>query len=140
MDLGRIPLFALAIDRMAWLDRRQQLLAENIANSDTPGFKPSDLKPLDTSKALGKSVGGGTLPPTVTNPMHIGAAEGGRGGAPVTAERERHPYETTPSGNAVVIEEQMVKVAETQADYQMATSLYRKYMDMLKLALGRSGS
>lgn len=140
MDLGRIPLFALAMDRMAWLDRRQQLLAENIANSDTPGFKPSDLKPLDASKALGKSATGGTLPPTVTNPMHIGAAEAGRGGAAIVSERERHPYETTPSGNAVVIEEQMMKVAETQADYQMATSLYRKYMDMLKLALGRGGS
>lgn len=138
MDLGRIPIFALAIDRMTWLDRRQQVLAENIANSDTPGFKPSDLKPLDAAKALGHSVAGGTLPPTVTNPMHIGAAEGGRGGSPVASERQRHPYETTPSGNAVVIEEQMVKVAETQADYQMATSLYRKYMDMLKLALGRN--
>jgi flagellar basal-body rod protein FlgB len=140
MDLGRIHLFALAMDRMAWLDRRQQVLAENIANSDTPSFKPSDLKPLDTAKALGKSAVGGTLPPTVTNPMHIGAGEAGRGGAPIASERERHPYETTPSGNAVVIEEQMVKVAETQADFQMATSLYRKYMDMLKLALGRGGA
>jgi flagellar basal-body rod protein FlgB len=140
MDLGRIPLFVLAMDRMSWLDRREQVLAENIANSDTPEFKPSDLKPLDTSKALGRGAIGGPLAPTVTNPMHIGAAEAGRGGAAIVSERERHPYETTPSGNAVVIEEQMVKVAETQADYQMATSLYRKYMDMLKLALGRGGN
>lgn len=138
MDLGRIPLFALAMDRMAWLDRRQQVLAQNIANADTPNFQPADVKPLDSAKALGQSGVGGLLQPVATNPMHLGGGAGAFGAA-IQTERSREPYETTPSGNAVVLEEQMMKVAETQADYQMATSLYRKYMDMLKLALGRGG-
>lgn len=139
MDLGRIPLFALAMDRMAWLDRRQQVLAQNIANADTPNFAPSDVKPFDIAKAVGRSGAGALLQPGATNPMHLGGAVS-EGAAAVAVEHSRNPYESTPSGNAVVLEEQMMKVAETQADYQMATSLYRKYMDMLKLAIGRGGA
>ncbi len=139
MDLGRIPLFALAMDRMAWLDRRQQVLADNIANADTPKFRPSDVTPFEAERALGLG-GGGTLMPVATSPMHLAGARPLGGAAAVAVVHSRNPDETTPSGNAVVLEEQMMKVAETQADYQMATSLYRKYMDMLKLAIGRGGA
>ncbi|MFZ5789709.1 MAG: flagellar basal body protein [Pseudomonadota bacterium] len=143
MDLGRIPLFALALDKMAWLNRRQAVLAHNIANADTPNFRPEDLTPLDARAAL-RSVGAQThtvaaVLPVATDPKHIVGPLGQTNGG-FAEEPQKKTYETTLSGNAVVLEEQMVKVAQTQADFQMATNLYKKYVDMLKLALGRSGA
>jgi flagellar basal-body rod protein FlgB len=143
MDLGRIPLFALALDKMGWLNRRQAVLAHNIANADTPNFRPEELKPLDARAAL-RSVGAQTdgvasVLPVATDPKHIVGPSGQTSGGFAT-QPQRQTYETTLSGNAVVLEEQMVKVAQTQADFQMATNLYKKYVDMLKLALGRGGA
>ena len=52
MDLTRIPLFAMMTRRMSWLNERQKILAQNIANADTPKYKPLDLKPLDFTKLV----------------------------------------------------------------------------------------
>jgi flagellar basal-body rod protein FlgB len=46
------------------------------------------------------------------------------------------PWEVSPDGNGVVLEQQMTSLAQTQADYQMATELYRKQIGMLKTAIG----
>jgi flagellar basal-body rod protein FlgB len=142
MDLGRIPLFSLALDKMAWLNKRQEVLSHNIANADTPSFQPQELKPLDTRAALSsvgaRSTGQVSLMPVATDPQHIVGPSGAHSGQP-RVEGEKKPYETTIAGNQVVIEEQMVKVAETQANYEMATNLYKKYIDMMKTALGRGG-
>lgn len=143
MDLGRIPLFALAFDKMAWLNRRQAVLADNIANADTPNFQPEDLKALDSRAAL-RSVGAQTsglapVLPVATDPKHFVGASGQTSGG-FANEPQKKTYETTLSDNAVVLEEQMMKVAQTQADFEMATNLYKKYVAMVKLALGRNGA
>jgi flagellar basal-body rod protein FlgB len=118
-------------------------LAHNIANADTPNFQPQELDPLDTRAALSsagaRTTGQLALMPVATDPAHIIGPSGAHSGEP-RVEGEKKPYETTISGNQVVIEEQMVKVAETQANFEMATNLYKKYIDMMKMALGRGGS
>ena len=48
---------------------------------------------------------------------------------------QKERYETAPSGNAVVIEEQLINVAQTQNDYNAITNLYRKQVAMMKMAL-----
>ena len=45
-------------------------------------------------------------------------------------------YETTPDGNAVILEEQMAKATETALDFQLTSNLYRKYVGMMRIALG----
>ena len=52
MDLTRSPTIALAERRIAWLEERQRVLAQNIANADTPGYQPRDLG--DFSNVLAK--------------------------------------------------------------------------------------
>jgi len=47
MDLNKIPVFAAITKRMHWLNQRQKVLADNIANSDTPGYAPKDLKEIN---------------------------------------------------------------------------------------------
>ena len=46
MDLFQLKLFQRMSERMGWLGARHQVLAQNIANSDTPDFVPHDMKAL----------------------------------------------------------------------------------------------
>ena len=129
---SNLSLLQMAKKTMDWAARRQEVLAENVANADTPKFRPNDLKALDFKNELA-----GTTPsvqPVVTNPMHVASAPYA---SPSDVQRERKPYESEPDGNAVVLEEQMQKVGETRSSYELATTLFTKNMKMLRTALGK---
>jgi flagellar basal-body rod protein FlgB len=132
MDLFNIPLFQRLTERMGWLGTREKVLAENIANADTPGYQPKDVVPLDFEQHLKKLM---PVEPKRTDPKHlmgtIPAAD------PVDSKKEKKPYETAPAGNSVVLEEQMMKLSQTQADYNTVVNLYSKNVEMLKTAIGR---
>ena len=70
MELDKIALFGLVKKRLAWLAQRQEVLARNIANSDTPGYKPRDLKAFDFRRLVSREVGRVNL--DVTNRAHVG--------------------------------------------------------------------
>ena len=126
--LPELPLLGMLRTRMAWLNQRQNLLSENVANADTPGYVARDLKPLDFADALGR--GGPAL--AVTNSRHIAIAphESGSG------ERASPDVEFSPNGNAVSLEQEMIKVSQTQAQFQAAANLYAKAMTLMKTAIG----
>jgi flagellar basal-body rod protein FlgB len=119
-----LPVISDLKTKLHWLQARQKLLAENVANADTPGYKPKDLKDVsDSFDSMARLA--------TTSSMHLSdesAAPGARG-----AER----FETVPSGNAVTLEDEMMKVAETQGDYQAAAELYGRSLSLLKIAVGR---
>jgi flagellar basal-body rod protein FlgB len=131
MDPTQTGPLALAERRLHWLDARQRVLAQNIANADTPGFRGSDLRPFGETLAR---AAGGTPTLATTNARHIA----GGGGVP-GAERERRVAERTPDGNSVSIEEQAMKVAETDQAHALAITLHRRFMNMFRTALGRQG-
>ena len=139
MDLNKLPLFALATKRMGWLAKRQEVLSQNVANADTPDYVPFDLKPQNFRSML-KAAGAGDGVPQVTlartEPGHIAPR---RDPGNYRDQKDRQDYETAPSGNAVILEEQLMKVSETQTDYRMATTLYQRHLQMLKDALDRRG-
>ncbi len=119
--------------RMHWHQTRQKLLAENVSNADTPGFQPKDLK-VPTFAPNGTPAGG-ALAALRTDPSHLAGASSRTGEDPRNARR----FEVTPSGNAVSLEDEMLKVAQNQSDYQLAASLYQKSLQMLRTAVGRRG-
>ncbi len=131
MDTKGAPIFTAMRAKMEWLSERQKLLSENIANADTPGYRARDLKPVDFYKMLKR---GSTSEIATTHPRHLkGAADAQRFKfKPVNVDGN----ETNPSGNSVSIEEQMVKLGETQMEYETVTGIYRKQMQIMKLALG----
>lgn len=133
MDLSRIPLFAALKTKMAWLNERQSVLAQNVANADTPNYRAGDLKPLDF-KALTAGAQSGVALAT-TDAHHI-AASAGEGHAGFKADSAK-PFEVSLSKNGVSLEDEMMKVSETQASYEMAVNLYQKQVGMLRTALGR---
>jgi len=134
---GKLNIFEAIAKRMVWLGQRQQVLARNIANSDTPNFIPQDLKQGPFERVLARSVA--PVRPAATHAKHI-EGQAGRSARPAESADQRERFETAPSGNAVVLDEQLIKVAETQMDYQTMTNLYRKHTQMIRAALGRGGS
>jgi flagellar basal-body rod protein FlgB len=128
MPISDIPIFSMLRTRMQWNQERQQLLAENVSNANTPNFKPRDLAPLDlTRQAAAPAM-------ARTNPGHLAGA--GAGGTQFELDR-RGNFEVTPVGNAVTLEDEMLKVAANQMDYQAATALYVRGLGLIKTALGQ---
>ncbi|MZR30607.1 flagellar basal body rod protein FlgB [Sneathiella litorea] len=132
MNLEKIPLFAALTEKMKWLTARQKVLAQNIANSDTPNYRAQDLKPLEFREMIDAPQKKG-VHINRTNTKHIYASEINS----YETQVNRDVSEVSPTGNAVLLEEEMMKVAETQIQYELTTSLYKKNLGMLKTALGR---
>jgi flagellar basal-body rod protein FlgB len=142
MAIGDLPIFEMMKQKMHWLAARQQVLSQNVANADTPGYTARDLKELDFGAMVKRA--GPMLKPAATQAAHIGSPVAGAGhglhaGQAKGGEVIKKPdFETSPTGNSVVLEDQMIKVAETQMDYQTVTGLYSKSLGLIKIALGRS--
>jgi len=133
VTLSDMPLLGILRDRMSWLNARQTLLSQNVANADAPGYAARDLKPVDFESALKQEQNNSFSGLTTTNPMHIAISANGTSLAAGTEETEQ---ETSPTGNSVSLEEEMIKVADTQAQYQAATNLYSKMVGMMRTAIG----
>ncbi len=131
MDL---KFFQLVSNRLEYLSQRQNVVAQNIANSDTPRYRPSDVVPFDQHMAQS---GFGRMAPAVTTAGHIP----GRGvnTVEVRSDRINNPYEISPSGNEVILEQQMFKLNQTRSAHNLALNLYRKHAQMLQMALSGGG-
>ena len=134
MGLSNIPLFSALTEKMKWHQTRQGLLAENVANAETPGFRGRDLKAYGFEEHM-RNVSVASIATEATNPMHIVKAGSGADGF---GSRQLNNFEITPEGNGVTLEDEMMKVTTNQMDYQAVTALYTRSIKMIKTALGRS--
>jgi len=136
MDLPDIPLLSMLKTRMSWLNQRQDVLTENVANADTPGYVAHDLKQVDFSDAL-RQVSGPKQAASqlmVTDPRHIALPSSSQGSFEDVEVRDS---EASPNGNSVSLEQEMIKVSDTQAEFQAATNLYSKALSMMRTAIGQ---
>ena len=142
MAIGDLKLMDTLRTKMQWHQARQRVLAENVANADTPRYRGKDLKAPDLPGATGATADGRTstsgarmasVSLAVTQPGHSTGTGGPRGFKSDATPR----FEVTPNGNAVDLEEEMAKSAENQLDYQTATSLYQQSMSLIRTAIGR---
>ena len=131
MPISDIPIFSMLRTKLQWHQERQRLLAENVANAETPEFKPSDLAP-PTFEAPASGVAPVTL--VRTSPAHLAGADAGPRAFALRAARD---FEVVPTGNGVSLEDEMMKVAGNQMDFQAATALYTRGLGLIKTALGR---
>ncbi|GGF56589.1 MULTISPECIES: flagellar basal body rod protein FlgB [Terasakiella] len=132
MDLGKMSLFAVLKKRMDYIGNRQEVLAENIANADTPKYIAKDLKPFNFKDLMRRQAM--HVSPVGTDSKHIGT-EPAR--MREYAVDDPKPYESTINGNQVVLEEQMTKMSESQVDHELTTEVYKKNMRLFKIALGK---
>jgi flagellar basal-body rod protein FlgB len=121
MDPASLDVFAMAEKRLDWIDRRQSVLAQNIANANTPGYMARDLKPFSAFLADEAEQTGFLSASTGASSPHDPAAD-----------------EITLDGNSVQLDVQLEKVAETDTAHQLATTLYKKYSALFNLVIGKS--
>ncbi|HTN12129.1 MAG TPA: flagellar biosynthesis protein FlgB [Acetobacteraceae bacterium] len=127
MDPTRIALFDLADQRLSWVGRREQLLAQNVANADTPGWRARDLKPFAELLA-GRAV---RLAPVTASPGALPLLAATPPGSITT------PGDAGPDGNSVQLDTELAKVADSETTQSLVTGLYAKYLGMFRTALGR---
>ena len=131
MDYNSLTIFGVIKKRLDWLTQRQEVLAQNIANSNTPGYVPKDLSKFKFHELLRRERM--QLNVNVENPNHL---EGERKRLrDWDSEKTSRPYETQPDGNSVILEEQMGKINETTVAHNLTTQLYKKQLNLFKIAL-----
>jgi flagellar basal-body rod protein FlgB len=131
MPIADIPILSMLRTRMQWHQERQRVLAENVANADTPHYQARDL----TQPDFGRSVRLASLELDRTSPEHLVAeTEAGSG----FAVKSSGQYEVRPGGNAVSLEDEMIKVADNQMDYEAVSSLYTRSLSLVKMAIGKA--
>jgi len=136
MALDDIPLFSMLKDRLGYLNQRQQVIAQNVANSDTPGYVPNDLKPFTLAKDGG--AGALALAPVQTNAGHMSGTK------PSTLTGPWKPHaspdsETRLDGNKVELEEEMMKMQDARLNYETALGLYQKSLSLIQMAIKAPG-
>jgi len=136
MAITDIPILSMLRMRLDWSQARQKVLAENVANSDTPQYRARDLAPLKFEEPVELSAGG--VANVVLARTETGHLSGFSGGDPNFHTQGKTGYEVRPAGNAVSLEDEMMKVAANQIDYQAATAIYTRSLKLLKTALGKS--
>ena len=134
-----IPIIAAIAAKLKHLGARQQVISQNIANADTPGYRAKDLDTPDFGALVDKASG----KPMVGRP-HVEAsarmrALGASAPPPAGIRNRADTFETKPLGNDVILEDELMKLADVQMEYAALTNLYRKQSGLLKLAIGRGG-
>jgi flagellar basal-body rod protein FlgB len=149
MDIESVPLFAMLKSRMGYLNQRQQVIAENVANASTPGFVPQDLQPF-TTKSSGGSGGLALAQPAQSDLTRSGSGEAAGmiafshssssdSGSSDFKAVQAPDADAELNGNQVVLEQQMLKMNETRSQYDIAVGLYQKAMGFLQLAAQEPG-
>ncbi len=134
MDIKNIALFQAMGAKMNYLSMRQGVIAQNIANADTPDYRPRDLTKVDFGAVLKDVTGSKKIRMERTTAGHI--MPGGNLDSAQT-RKSRIMYEVAPDNNGVIIEEQMIKASQTTMDYNLMTNLMRKNVGMIQTALGK---
>jgi flagellar basal-body rod protein FlgB len=131
MPISDVSIFSMLRTKLHWHQERQRLLAENVANADTPQFKPSDLAPL-TFDAGPRGVAPVALLRTST--AHLASSNRA---ADQFGLQTGGNFDVVPTGNAVSLEDEMMKIAANQMDFQAATTLYTRGLGLIKTAIGK---
>ncbi len=126
MDLNSLPLLNAITQRMSWLGARQAVLAENVANADTPGYAARDIPEPDFKRLLAASDSSTAL--RRTRARHLAGTAGG-------ARASQSSLKPGKVGTVVSIEEQMMEVGRTRMDYDAMVSIYRKQVHLIKMAV-----
>jgi flagellar basal-body rod protein FlgB len=137
--------------RLGYLGDREKVLSENIANASTPNYAPKDMKPFAFKAAMDEQASGG-----LTGGVQMaGVQAAGGGGMAITQPQHlalsrksvthgkvakgQNDSEVTLDGNAVVLEEQMIKLTESRMDYEAAIGFYQKSLGLLRMAAKAPG-
>lgn len=130
MNLLKSSLLAGLADRLNFLAARTGVIAENIANADTPNYAAQDLQ----KPSFKRMVDGASL--RVSDPRHIAGPNARQSSARVIKAPDG---DASLNGNQVSLETQTLKLSETRMEYQLASTVYRKGLDLMRIAVRGGG-
>ncbi len=126
LSLSDIYLFQVASQKSQWLSARQTVVASNVANASTPGFRALDVQPfaavMDSSPVV----------MATTSAAHIAPASAG---LESIRRVETDPIEESLSGNTVNLEQQMINLGDVSRDFSMTASIRRVFHQLMLAAL-----
>jgi len=131
LSLAESNLLSALSLKLKYLNERQSVLSQNIANADTPGYKARDLEQLRPRKS---STGVKSIQLMATAPGHIATI-----GSPSHFKtiKQKSAYDTSLDGNNVVLEEQMTKMAQNDLEYNKTLGVLRQFNGLVRSAIGR---
>jgi flagellar basal-body rod protein FlgB len=134
MEFNNVPIMQMMTKKMSWLSRRTEVIAQNVSNADTPRYKARDLKPVNFRELVDREAAPKAAGPRLTNARHMSGTT-----VVLDFDSEKAPdqFETSIDGNDVSLEQQLTRLGQTQLSYQATTNLYRKHLDLFRIALGR---
>lgn len=118
--LSNIRLLDTMSAMAAHASQRHAVIAKNIANADTPNFKAQDIEPFSE-----------LFDAAARDRQNIKSLRAG------TVELDANDV-ASPNGNTVSLEQQMMLSTQTKGSHDMALAVYRKSLDMMKMALGKN--
>jgi flagellar basal-body rod protein FlgB len=116
--------------KLKYLNQRQSVISQNIANSDTPGYKARDLEKFNARGGASSAMG---VQLQATAPGHIG---GVTSISQFRTIKQDDSYDTSLDGNNVSLEQQMVKMTETDMEYNKTVGIMRQYNGLIRSAIG----
>ena len=125
----KLEIFNTAYAMATHAGARQALIAQNMANADTPGYAARDIAPFKTFY----EAPGATLAPRATRDAHMLGKDAQSGFSP----SERKGAQRDPNGNSVSLETEMLNAVEVKRQYDRAIAIYRSSLTQLRTALGR---
>lgn len=117
--------------QLSYLTERQGLLAQNIANIDTPNFQAKDLKKMNFDDMVSNE--SSRLEMRTSSAKHLSGINAGTD--KYTHIKDRTASEKKPVGNNVVLEDQMGKISDVSAQHQLTTTLMRKFNQLYRNAI-----
>ena len=117
--LENLSVLRLSSQLASYASQRHAVIADNIANADTPDYKAKDLVDFHDVFKAAQDRGEAILP--AFNPVEKG-----------------DPHAVSPNGNTVSLEEQMMKSAQTQNDHALALLMYRKSLSLVQMAVSKN--
>lgn len=135
MDLNQFSLFQTIAGRLGWTTQRQAVLAQNIANVDTPGYRARDIE--DFARVMARATPAGPMQPVRTHAAHLAGRVAG--GMDARIQAMAGTPETAPSGNNVSVEQQLMALTDTAAEHRLALELFRRHTSLLRTATGARG-
>ncbi|MEM1103650.1 MAG: flagellar biosynthesis protein FlgG [Pseudomonadota bacterium] len=127
MLVESVQLFQMIQTRMDYLTTRHKLIATNVANADAPDYQTQDLKPFEQAMR-----GASASAPTLTHASHLDKVAVSR---EYREDRTADGWELAPSGNNVVLEQEMIKANEIRGAFELSSRVMSKHLQMMTSAL-----
>lgn len=125
----KLEIFRMAHAMSVHAGARQSVVAQNMANADTPGYAARDVRPF---KEIIESGDAGFVP-RATRPGHLNATS-----LPFEIGiAERPGAEADPNGNSVSLETEMMAAVDVKRQHDRALAIYKSSLTVLRSAVGR---